>query len=73
MPKLTNRQRDIFNVIKDYIDVNGFAPSYRDLAKLSGLKSTSTVSDHLKQLKAKGYVNFIVGSPRTLTIKKSPL
>ena len=70
MPKLTDRQKDVFNVIKDYINDNGFSPSYRELAKLSGLKSSSTVLGHLRQLKKKGYINFIPRSPRTLTIKK---
>jgi len=71
--KLTKRQVDLFNAIKVYIEDNGHSPSYRELADISGLKSTSTVSGHLEKLKAKGYINFIRGAPRTLTIKKSLL
>lgn len=70
---LTKRQKIIFNEIKQYIEENGHSPTYRELANLSGLKSSSTVSTHLENLKAKGYINFIVGAPRTITINKRPL
>lgn len=68
MNQLTKRQADIFITIENYIKENGHSPSYREVMDLVGIKSSSTIANHLKQLKKKGYVDFKVGAPRTLTI-----
>lgn len=67
---LNSRQEQILNVIDTYIEENGHSPTYREIADLSGLKSSSTVSGHLNVLKEKGRINFIESLPRTITIIK---
>lgn len=71
--RLTKRQKDIIIAIDTYVDEKGYPPSYRELTKMVGLKSASTVWEHLDNLKTKGYVSFIPGSPRTLTVLKGAL
>ncbi len=70
MHKLSWRQKEIIIAIKEYVEDNGYPPSYRELRDLVGLKSVSTVSGHLDRLKAKGCVSFMPGLPRTLSINK---
>ncbi|WP_445661410.1 LexA family protein [Bacillus sp. FSL K6-3431] len=69
--KITNRQRDVFNAIIGYIEDNGHSPTFRELSVITGIKSTSSVSTHLNNLKRKGYVSYIPGSPRSIAINKS--
>ena len=63
---LTWRQSKVFRVIQEYVDTNGCSPSSREIAEAAGLKSASTVHHHLKQLRARGYVTYQPGSPRTV-------
>lgn len=57
--ELAPRQRDIFLIIRDYIETVGWAPSVRDICDESGLSSTSTVHHHIQAIARKGYL--IVG------------
>ena len=54
---LTNRQEDILNFIKDYIEFNGFPPTYREIGKHFDISSTFGVKRHLDALSKKGYLN----------------
>jgi repressor LexA len=65
---LTWRQRKVFQVIQEYVEANGCSPSLREIAQAAGLKSASTVSHHLAQLKAAGFVTYKAGSPRTVRV-----
>jgi len=53
---LTDRQKEIYNFIKDYIKKRGIAPSYEEIKKEFGFKSLGTVFEHLKTLEKKGYI-----------------
>lgn len=68
MRKLSKRQRDIIIAIQQHINGKGYPPSYREVTMMVGLKSVSTVSGHLDNLKEKGYISFVPGAPRTLTV-----
>ena len=70
MRKLTEKQRIIYNAIKEYINKNGFSPSVRDLCKLTEKSSSATIYNMLQRLKKKGYINFIEGTTRSITIKE---
>lgn len=65
---LTEKEAQILNVIVDYIKENGYAPSVREIGKLVGLKSTSTVHEYLKRLQEKGYIERKENFPRTLKV-----
>lgn len=68
MQKLTDKQLQILNVIKDFINEYGYSPTVREVAKIVGLNSSATVWVHLKHLKEKGYINYIEGKMRTIRI-----
>ena len=66
--KLTNAQNEVYNAIKKYMSKNGFSPSVRDICKITGKTSTDTVYESLKILRRKGYINFVDGIARSITI-----
>lgn len=68
--ELTKRQKLIFDALCEYVNNNGYAPSYRELAKICNLASPSTVKNHLDKLRIKGYITWIEGQPRTIQILK---
>ena len=53
---LSKRQIQIYDSIVAHIQEYGFAPTVRELCKLTGLASTSTIIGHLKTLEKKGYI-----------------
>ncbi|MFO1443660.1 transcriptional regulator [Bacillus sp. Bva_UNVM-123] len=54
-----------------YIHEHGYPPSYRDLCEVLYVKSPSMISDFLHKLSDRGYINWLVGQPRTLRIIKT--
>jgi repressor LexA len=62
---LTRRQRDIVRFCGDYIERNGYAPTMREIGAAVGLKSTSSVSYQVQELRAKGHLSRDFGRPRT--------
>lgn len=67
-PKLTKRQTDVFNCIKDHIDETGYPPTRADIAKTLGFKSTNAAEEHLKALAKKGAIEIIPGTSRGIRI-----
>lgn len=65
---LTNRQRQIYEVLISYIAEYGFAPTVREMCKLTGLASTSSITLHLKTIEDKGYIKRYPSCPRAITI-----
>lgn len=56
MKLATRSQLIILKIIKDYIKENEIPPTIREICDIAGLKSTSTVHMHLKQLENQGYI-----------------
>jgi repressor LexA len=67
---LTTKQKRILEIIEKYINKNKISPTTRELANLSGIKSTSTIHDYLEQLKKKGFITWHDKMPRTIQVLK---
>jgi repressor LexA len=67
-PKLTMRQTDVFNCIKNYIEETGYPPTRADIARALGFKSTNAAEEHLKALAKKGAIEIIPGTSRGIRI-----
>ncbi len=65
---MTKRQKEIFDFIKSHINEKQYPPTIREIATELGIKSSSTVHEHLSNMRKKGYINFIDTLPRTLSI-----
>lgn len=54
MTKLSRRQIDILEFIKEEVNAKGYPPSVREIGEAVGLASSSTVHGHLSRLEKKG-------------------
>ncbi len=68
MRDLTDKQREIFDFISNYIKENGFPPAVRDIGHGVGLTSPASVHMHLQALQKKGYIERSGGMNRGLKI-----
>lgn len=68
MDPLTKRQKEILDFIQSYIASHDYAPSYREIAEFFNLSSVATVSDHVENLKEKGYLTKDYNEARSLQL-----
>lgn len=68
MERLTQRQQQIFDFIKDEVKKKGYPPSVREIGEGIGLRSSSTVHAHLEKLEQKGYIRRDPTKPRAIEI-----
>jgi repressor LexA len=66
----TGRQQTIIQVIEEYAREHGCSPSNRDIAERAGLASVSSVSRHLRILRAAGLVSYDDKCARTVTVSR---
>ena len=66
--KISTKQKEILEYIKDQIINRGFPPSVRDICEAVHLKSTSSVHSHLEALEKNGYIRRDPAKPRTIEI-----
>ena len=66
--QLTIRQKNMLQYINNYVETKNYPPSMREIGEAVELKSSSTVKGHLDRLKARGYVTWEDGKPRTLRL-----
>jgi repressor LexA len=68
--ELSPRQHEMLAFIQAHWDQHRVVPSYREIGAALGMKSTNAVSDHLKALTRKGYVERVgePGNPRSLRV-----
>lgn len=69
MNDLTNVQKRVYYIIKDYINQKGYSPSFREIAALHGTTSPATIQFHLRNLRDKGYIDYEEKTKRTIQIK----
>ncbi|MFZ4454243.1 transcriptional repressor LexA [Salibacterium aidingense] len=68
MPKLSKRQQQILDYIKDEVKLKGYPPSVREIGESVGLASSSTVHGHLSRLENKGYIRRDPTKPRAIEV-----
>lgn len=66
--KITDKQREILEYIKDTILAKGYPPAVREICEAVHLKSTSSVHSHLETLEKNGYIRRDPTKPRTIEI-----
>lgn len=65
---LNESQVLILKHLKEYIDINGYPPSIREICKAVNYKSTSSVYKHLNTLEKQGYIRKDPSKPRAIEI-----
>lgn len=66
--KISDKQREILEYIKDEILHKGYPPAVREICKAVNLKSTSSVHSHLETLEKNGYIRRDPTKPRAIEI-----
>ncbi len=66
--KISDKQKEILEYIKNEILNRGYPPSVRDICEAVHLKSTSSVHSHLETLEKNGYIRRDPTKPRAIEI-----
>lgn len=66
--KITDKQQQILDYIKQEILNKGYPPTVRDICEAVRLKSTSSVHSHLESLEKNGYIRRDPTKPRAIEI-----
>ncbi len=66
--KISGKQEEILNYIKNEILNRGFPPAVREICEAVNLKSTSSVHAHLEALERNGYIRRDPTKPRAIEI-----
>ena len=66
--KITAKQREILEYIKNEIVNKGYPPAVREICDAVRLKSTSSVHAHLESLEKNGYIRRDPTKPRAIEI-----
>ncbi len=68
LKKISKRQEDILEFIKEEVRTKGYPPSVREIGEAVGLASSSTVHGHLNRLESKGLIRRDPTKPRAIEI-----
>ena len=65
---LTKRQKEVLDFLADFIESNGYSPSYEEMAAALNLASLATVHKHISALESKNYVQRSYNQSRSLEV-----
>lgn len=68
MKPLTDRQQQVFDLIKAKIDDEGMPPTRAEIAKELGFRSANAAEEHLKALARKGVLEILPGASRGIRL-----
>ena len=71
MRELTPRQKQILELIQDFIYETGMPPTRAEIAAELGFKSANAAEEHLRALQRKGVLDLIPGASRGIQLKDS--
>ncbi len=67
---LTKRQKEVLDYISEFIELHGYAPSYREIAEAFKLGSVATIAEHIETLVEKGLLEKHDNAARSITLVK---
>jgi repressor LexA len=65
---LTKRQREIYDFISQFVQKNGYSPSFEEIGEGMGLSSLATVHKHLTNLERKGMLKRDYNRSRSIDV-----
>src|SRR6266404_3119320 len=69
MIKLTTRQQQILDLIRDAIENTGFPPTRAEIAAELGFRSVNAAEEHLQALARKGAIEIAPGTSRGIRLR----
>lgn len=70
---LTRRQKEVLDFIIDFVEDNGYSPSYEELARGLQLASVATVHKHIGALESRGYLRRGFNQSRSVEVSNKYL
>jgi repressor LexA len=70
---LTKRQKQVLDFLADFVEKNGYSPSYEEIASALQLASLATVHKHVSALEIKHYVRRTFNQSRSLEVSSKYL
>ena len=70
MNNLSNKQREIYRWITNFIINKGKSPIYQEIGEAFGIRSTNCVAQHLNALKKKRYIVWDKHRPRSIQLTR---
>ena len=71
MRELTPRQKQILEMIQEFIADTGMPPTRAEIARQLGFKSANAAEEHLRALQKKGVLELLPGASRGIQLKDS--
>jgi repressor LexA len=68
---LTKRQKEVLDYVSQYIELHGYAPSYREIAQAFKFGSVATVAEHVESLVTKGFLMKNENEARSIQLVKA--
>ncbi|MDH5231454.1 MAG: transcriptional repressor LexA [Gammaproteobacteria bacterium] len=68
MQQLTDRQMEVLEMIKNYIEEHGVPPTRAEMANELGFRSPNAAEDHLRALARKGAIEMLPGASRGIRV-----
>lgn len=68
MIKLTERQQEVLQLIRDYIEETGYPPTRAEIAEELGFRSANAAEEHLRALSRKGAIEMVPGASRGIRL-----
>ena len=68
MNRLTGRQEQILDYIRDYLAETGFPPTRSEIAQEMGFRSPNAAEEHLRALARKGAIEMLPGTSRGIRL-----
>ena len=65
---LTKRQKEVLDFTADFIEENGYSPSYEEMAQGLKLASLATVHKHIQALESRNYLRRLFNQSRSLEV-----
>lgn len=66
--ELTERQQEILEFIRNYVEMNSYPPTYREIGNHFGISSTFGVKRHIDALVKKGVLNIGSNANRSMSV-----
>ena len=72
-PKLTGRQQQILDLVRDAIERTGAPPTRAEIAATLGFRSANAAEEHLQALARKGVIELVGGTSRGIRLRSETL
>jgi repressor LexA len=73
MPKLTDRQQQILDLVQSAIERTGSPPTRAEIANELGFRSANAAEEHLQALARKGVIELVGGTSRGIRLRSETL